>query len=422
MTLSDQVISKRTWSLCVWRTGACERPPFTPPPCLFDIMTPSSSIGLALMVVALNGAAALPMKPPAPPPPGPLPVVPPITPPACGSGDTPVKVFVMMGQSNMLGEGKKTGTGNSLENAVQNQSMYQYLWDKSTGNWSVSKNVRNVFVMGSGGVDAPITLFNNEFMTAATDTPTGPAGMGPKAKDTIGPELGIGGALENYSSTEPMMMLKTCIGNRALGWDLMPPGTPRSNFTDSKGQAWEYCGYHDGAQKWQAGTPPPPIGGWYAGLQYDGDTQRAYDVLGNLSTFYPGAKCYEVAGFFWWQGDRDSYDTGLSTHYEANLVQLIKQLRIQYGSPNAKFVTASLGQTVQGDTSNGGLILDAMEAVANATKYPEFAGNVAAVYTHPLEHTPGSSNAHYGGDAFTYMNIGEAMGNAMVKMLQADKK
>ena len=53
-------------------------------------------------------------------------------------------------------------------------------------------------------------------------------------------------------------------------------------------------------------------------------------VLGNLSTFYPGAKCYEVAGFFWWQGDRDSRDMGLSLQYEKNLVALIKSLRVQY--------------------------------------------------------------------------------------------
>ena len=38
--------------------------------------------------------------------------------------------------------------------------------------------------------------------------------------------------------------------------------------------------------------------------------------------------------------------------------------------------------------SGGGLILEAMEAVADGTKYPEFKGNVATVYTHPLEHTP----------------------------------
>ena len=30
---------------------------------------------------------------------------------------------------------------------------------------------------------------------------------------------------------------------------------------------------------------------------------------------------------------------GLSTHYEENLVALIKQLRVQYNAPNAKFVT-----------------------------------------------------------------------------------
>lgn len=81
-----------------------------------------------------------------------------------------------------------------------------------------------------------------------------------------------------------------------------------------------------------------PIG-WAAGIQYDGDIFRANNVLSNLSTFFPSTppqKCYEVAGFFWWQGDKDSRDMGLSTHYEENLVALIKGLRVQYDSPNAK--------------------------------------------------------------------------------------
>lgn len=47
----------------------------------------------------------------------------------------------------------------------------------------------------------------------------------------------------------------------------------------------------------------------------------------------------------------------------------------------------------------------------------EFKGNVAAVYTHPLEHTPSSSGGHYGDDTRTCMNVGEAMGTAMAKML-----
>jgi hypothetical protein len=91
----------------------------------------------------------------------------------------------------MLGEGKKMGTTNgTLQNAVQTEHKYSYLWDVSTGAWSVSKTVRNVFVMGSGGVGSKVTLQNNEFMTAATDKPATVPGMSSAAKTTIGPELG----------------------------------------------------------------------------------------------------------------------------------------------------------------------------------------------------------------------------------------
>ena len=140
--------------------------------------------------------------------------------------------------------------------------------------------------------------------------------------------------------------------------------------------------------------------------------------MAELDKSYPGAKGYEVAGFCWWQGDRDSRSEALSGRYETNLVQLIKQLRKDFNAPNAKFVTASLGQTAKGATDGGGKILDAMLAVdGESAKYPEFKGNVAAVYSHPLS-KGSSSGSHYGGNAETYMNIGEAMGQAMVKLLE----
>jgi len=55
--------------------------------------------------------------------------------------------------------------------------------------------------------------------------------------------------------------------------------------------------------------------------------------------------------------------------------------------------------------------------IADPTKHPEFKGTVGFVYSHPLEHSPGSSGGHYGKDAYTYMNVGEAMGTAMTKLL-----
>ena len=72
----------------------------------------------------------------------------------------------------------------------------------------------------------------------------------------------------------------------------------------------------------------------------------------------------------------------------------------------------------KGDTGNDGKILDAQLAVdGNTGKYPEFKGNVATVYSHPLS-KGGASNSHYNGNAETYMNVGEAMGRAMVELLK----
>lgn len=320
-----------------------------------------------------------------------------------------VQVFILMGQSNMLGEGKIAGnTNGTLEFAVHTEHKYQYLWDQQSNAWATSDNVFYNFIMGSGNASFERSqLLHNEFLTV-----TG---------KTIGPELGIGWKLADYTK-EPVMMLKACIGNRALGWDLLPPGSKEWDYVDPKNASniYTYAGYHDSPNRWPKGSVPKPVG-WMAGEQYDGDTNRSQIILDNIAKYYPGATDYDIAGFLWWQGDRDSRDMALAGRYEKNLVQLVTELRTQFKAPNAKFVTASLGQTVMGSTDGGGLILDAMLDVANATLYPQYKGNVAAVYTHPLS-MGSSSGAHYGGNAETYMNIGEAMGEAMVTLLKGDSK
>ena len=312
----------------------------------------------------------------------------------------PVQVYILMGQSNMLNMGKLKGGDGSLEHAVKEKNLYPYLVDDA-GAWTERKDVRNVRVMGSGG-PGKTRQFNNEWMSITGN---------------IGVEIGIGHHVGNAVEA-PVMILKSAIGNRGLGWDLLPPGSEGFEFTDSKGVTWVHPGYKGSPERWKKGEEPKPIG-WYAGLQYDGDVDRAKKVLDELDKFYPGGKGYEVAGFFWWQGDRDSRSEALSGRYEKNLVNLIKSLRKDFNAPNAKFVTASLGQTKKGASDGGGKILDAMLAVdGESGKYPEFKGNVAAVYTHPLS-KGGSSGGHYSGNAETYMNVGEAMGAAMSKLLQA---
>ena len=316
----------------------------------------------------------------------------------------PVQVYILLGQSNMLGfgtvKGDKEGT---LEHAVKTKKLYPYLVD-DTGNWTERKDVRNVRVMGSGLGGS--RQFNNEWMTIKGGR--------------IGPEIGIGHHV-GEATDAPVLILKSCIGNRALGWDLLPPGGEGFEFTDSKGVTWVHPGYKGSPERWKKGEEPKKIN-WYAGMQYDGDIARAKKVLSELDKFYPGAKSFEIAGFFWWQGDRDSRSEALSSRYEKNLVHLIKTLRKDFNAPKANFVCASLGQTKKGAKDGGGKILEAMLAVdGTSSKYPEFKDNVAAVYTHPLS-KGGSSGGHYGGNAETYMNVGEAMGKAMVELLSAEKK
>jgi hypothetical protein len=318
----------------------------------------------------------------------------------------PVQVYILMGQSNMLGFGKinptKGKAEGSLTHAVKENSNYPYLVDDA-GNWTVRKDVRNVRVMGSG--TGNMKVFNNDWMTI-------------KGRN-IGPEIGIGHYV-GHATDAPVLILKSCIGNRSLGWDLLPPGSRSFEF-EEESKVWHYAGYKESPLRWEKGTEPKPIG-WYAGMQYDGDTANAKKVLSALDKYYPGAKKYEIAGFFFWQGDKDRYNAGHASRYEQNLVHLIKQLRTDFDAPDAKFVCATLGQTAKGATGNEGRILEAQLAVDGETgRYTEFKGNVASVYANPLSQG-GASNGHYGGNAETYMNVGEAMGQAMVEMLQADNE
>ncbi|MCB9878996.1 MAG: sialate O-acetylesterase [Planctomycetes bacterium] len=306
-----------------------------------------------------------------------------------------VQVFVMLGQSNMLGFGKVAPADKegSLERAVRSEQLYPFLVDDE-GRWTERKDVRNVRVMvGRGG---GMQVFSNEWLTV-----TG---------KHIGVEHGIGHHLGN-AIAEPVLLLKSCIGNRSLGWDLLPPGSERF---EREGKV--YAGYKDSPDAWEKGAEPKAIG-WYAGKQYDDDIQNAKKVLAELDEYYPGANGYEVAGFFWWQGAKDCGNVAHAERYERNLVRLIEQLREDFDAPKAKFVIATLAHVDRGAGGNEGLVVDAQLAVdGRSGKYPRFEGNVATVYARPFCRG-GSANSHYDGDARTYMDVGLAMGAAMVELL-----
>lgn len=306
-----------------------------------------------------------------------------------------VKVFILMGQSNMVGMGDilpadKPGT---LTTLTTTGKKYPYLVDDA-GQWTVRKDVYYYDARVKKG--SPLSATSNN-------------------GSSIGPELGFGFVMGQLLD-EPVLILKSCIGNRSLGWDLLPPGSERY-VVDGK----TYAGYKDTPDSWIEGQPKKEVN-WYAGKQYDDDMTNAKAALENLAATYPDYKGqgYEIAGFVWWQGNKDQ-NAVHAARYEQNLARLIPTLRKDYNAPNAMFVLAT-GCGTTGREGFGLQLAEAQLAVGDATKHPEFVGNAKAVDSRDLwreaDVSPKNQGYHYNRNAETYMEVGLRLGAAMVELLK----
>jgi alpha-galactosidase len=317
-----------------------------------------------------------------------------------------VKVFILMGQSNMVGMGDinpdtKPGT---LTTLTKTEKKYPFLVDDAS-KWTVRKDVY---------------YYDARVKKGSPLSPTSNNGK------SIGPELGFGYVM-GHVLDEPVLILKSCIGNRSLGWDLLPPGSERYEAeVIERGQKVTkvFAGYKDSPDSWVKGAEPKRIA-WYAGKQYDDDMANAKAALENLANIYPDyrGQGYEITGFVWWQGHKDQNPVHAS-RYEQNLVRLIQCLRKDYNAPNAKFVLAT-GCGNPGREGFGLQIAEAQLAVGDARKHPEFAGNVNAVDSRDLwrevDVSPKSQGYHYNRNAETFMEVGLRLGWAIADLLQNEK-
>ncbi len=349
----------------------------------------------SMMLFAANWAAAQILEP-LPDPDGK---------PADTSGS--MKVFILLGQSNMLGFGRvgPAELQGSLEYVIKARGKYPYLVDDDE-KWTVRKDVRYVHVMdkrGAGLTDFDVfSDIKNEWLTVSGN---------------FGPELGFGHVL-GTALEEPVLILKACIGNRSLGWDLLPPGSERFVF-----EGRTYAGYKDTPDSWVEGEPKKQVN-WYAGRQYDADVAHAKAVLRNLKHYYPGyhGQGYEIAGFVFWQGHKDQ-NPAHASRYEQNLVRFIKALREDFDAPRAKFVLATIAFEGENLSGPGLTVCNAQLAVdGDSGKYPEFKGNVKVIDARPFWRdksiSPGGQGYHYNHNAETYMEVGESLGRAMAELLQ----
>jgi len=315
-----------------------------------------------------------------------------------GGKKYPFKVTFVTKDANGLGWVGRTDIPGTLATVVKKEKKFPHLID-GEGKWTVRNDVVYKGVI-SAVAQGPLTV--------------GLQG------NTIGPELQFGHIL-GYYHDEPVLLIKASIGNRSLGWDILPPGSERFTY---KGRT--YAGYKDTPSSWVAGQPKKKVN-WYAGKQYDDYVQAVHGVLDKFDTLFPEYRDqgYEIAGFVWWQGHKDG-NPAHAGRYEQNLVRLIKAWRTEFKAPKAPFVLATIG-------FGGWEMAGPHLAVANAQlavsgekgKYPEFAGNVKTVeirkFWRAVEVSPRNQGYHYNRNAETYMLVGDALGRGMVKLLE-DKK
>jgi len=207
----------------------------------------------------------------------------------------------------------------------------------------------------------------------------------------FGPELGFGFVMGTFHD-EPVLLIKTAMGNRALNFDFRPPSSGRK-APDNK---WE-------------------------SLEYQLMIEGVRNTLAKLDEVVPGyaGQGYEIAGFAWWQGHKDAGST--QEEYEEHLVNLINDLRTEFNAPNMKAVVATVGFDGYRISENYQKIWAAQMAVGDPDRHPQFKGNVASVDTRDfwrdVEEAPQPQGHHYNRSAATYLLTGEAMGRAMVNLL-----
>jgi len=291
------------------------------------------------------------------------------------AGKSPVKVFILAGQSNMEGQGKikmdvrrneGKGTLEYLVKAPASAKRYKHLVDKD-GRWVVRDDVWIWYLGRKGGLTV---------------------GYGAK-EDKIGPELQFGHVMGDYFDNQ-VLLIKIAWGGKSLAKDFRPPGS-----------------------------------GGEVGPYYTEMLKHIKDVLANLKKHFGDydGRGYELAGFGWHQGWNDRVNQGFNDEYENNLANFIRDIRKALGAKNLPFVVAETGMS--GHEEKHPRALSLMRAQAAVPKYDEFKRNTAFVgtkdYYRPKEVSPSGQAYHWNLNAETYFLIGNGMGEAMKKLCEKQK-
>lgn len=296
---------------------------------------------------------------------------------------SPVRVFILAGQSNMEGQGVvdldhpkyyNGGKGTLQRVMSDSEKVAQFSHVKDAdGNWIVRDDV--------------FVRFKTRHETKKGGLSIGFAGY--PGKHHIGPEFQFG-HVAGAAFDEPVLLIKTAWGGKSLFKDFRPPSA-----------------------------------GGETGPYYNQMIEEVREALNSVDTDFPSLadQKLNISGFVWMQGWNDMFDENARAEYEQNLVHLIDDVRAEFNQPKLPVVIGELG--------NGGpKASDSMLAIRNAQRAAvsrdEFKGTVAfaptADFARPADQSPNVGHGHHWfGNAESYFLIGDALGKEMLKLLDGKK-
>ena len=294
------------------------------------------------------------------------------------AGKSPVKVFILVGQSNMQGKGKIAHL-----NRLVGEKPGEYGHLKKDGRWVERDDVWIKYWDKKGK------------LTVGYGSP----------EDRIGPELGfgqvIGDALQNQ-----VLIVKVAWGGQSLALDFRPPSSGKPDFELSERLRKRIAG-----------------GEWQIGIRYRQMIQEVNATLKDLKSHFPDydGQGYELAGLVWFQGFNDVINDTFRAEYGKNMVNFVRDVRKDFNVPKLPIVTGELGMDgVEVNPRYAHKHYAVREAQEAPSKMAEFKGTVGFARTAPYVVKEGDGydgGYHYRGRADTFYKIGLGFGEAMKKLI-----
>jgi alpha-galactosidase len=302
-----------------------------------------------------------------------------------------VQVFILAGQSNMVGHGKaedghgdvKGAIGSLRHLVVNDTAKYAHLLEDpenpATSPW---KSLYNVKVWWrDSGLAQPRAVLKGDLNIGFSQN---------RNKGWFGPEYGFGWVMGQHFPDKPVLIIKVAWGGKSLHTEFRPPSAVAARGGE--------------------------VGNFYNGL-----INYVRDCLSNIDTEFPelAGMGYRIRGFGWHQGFPDRVKQDSAQEYEQNLVDLITDLRAEFGNPKLPFSITTTGMDPSPEYSPVEL---AQLAVADPKKYPQFADNVRTTDTRPFWRTadvsPSNLGYHWNHNGESQFLNGTAMGKTMVEILE----